>query len=87
MLLVVLSFGKMTLPINDDVRKQRSASRNEIFKQQENETAAKKERKNRRLLCRYAALGHPNRKGALLYADAIMKLLKTTYAATASGSP
>lgn len=36
-----------------------------------------KERKNRLLLCRYAALGHPNRQGALLYSDAITNLLKT----------
>jgi lysophospholipase L1-like esterase len=88
MLMVLLSFGKIMLPSNDDVRKQRSASCKDVFKRQENETPVqKKEREQRRLLCRYAALGHPNQKGALLYADAIMKLLKPTYGATASGSP
>ena len=88
MLLLLLSFGKVMLPSNDDVRKQRSASCKEVFKRPENETPVqKKEREQRRFLCRYAALGHPNRKGAFLYADAIMKLLKTTSAATASSSP
>jgi lysophospholipase L1-like esterase len=79
MLLVLLSFGKIPLPSNDEVHKQRSASCKEFFKRQPSETdAEKKEREQRRVLCRYAALGHPNRKGALLYADAILKLLETT---------
>jgi lysophospholipase L1-like esterase len=83
MLLLVLSFGKILVPSNDEVRKQRSASCNEVFREQPNETAdQKKERKSRRMLCRYAALGHPNRKGALLYADAITSLLKTTMPVT-----
>jgi lysophospholipase L1-like esterase len=88
MMLVVLSFGKILLPSNDDLRKERGASCKEVFKKQPNETREdKKEREKLRFLCRYAALGHPNRKGALLYADAIMTLLKTTTAVTASGSP
>lgn len=88
MVLVLLSFGKILLPANDEVRKQRSASCREFFKRQPSETdAQKKEREQRRMLCRYAALGHPNRKGALLYADAILKLLKTPSTVTASSSP
>lgn len=88
MVLVLLSFGKILLPTNDDVRKQRSASCREFFKRQPSETdAQKKEREQRRLLCRYAALGHPNRKGALLYAEAILKLLETPSTVTASSSP
>jgi lysophospholipase L1-like esterase len=88
MVLVLLSFGKILLPTNDEVRKQRSASCREFFKRQPSETdAQKKEREQRRLLCRYAALGHPNRKGALLYAEAILKLLKTPSTVTASSSP
>jgi hypothetical protein len=84
MLLVILSFGKVPLPSNDEVRKQRSASCKEVFKEQPNETLAQKEeREKRRMLCRYAALGHPNRKGALLYADAIMSLMKGTIAVPA----
>ena len=88
MVLVLLSFGKIPLPTNDEVRKQRSASCREFFKRQPSETdAQKKEREQRRLLCRYAALGHPNRKGALLYAEAILKLLETPSTVTASSSP
>ena len=86
--LVLLSFGKILLPTNDEVRKQRSASCREFFKRQPSETdAQKKEREQRRMLCRYAALGHPNRKGALVYAEAILKLLETPSAVTASSSP
>lgn len=88
MVLVLLSFGKIMLPTNDEVRKQRSASCREFFKRQPSETdAQKKEREQRQLLCRYAALGHPNRKGALLYAEAILKLLETPSAVTTSSSP
>jgi hypothetical protein len=77
-MLVLLSFGKILLPTNDEVRKQRSASCKEVFKRQPNESSGqKKERQNRLLLCRYGALGHPNRQGALLYSDAITNLLKT----------
>ncbi|HJP90337.1 MAG TPA: SGNH/GDSL hydrolase family protein [Pyrinomonadaceae bacterium] len=85
MMLVLLSFGKILLPSNDEVRGQRSASCKEVFKRQPNESAeAKKERKNRLLLCRYAALGHPNRQGALLYSAAITNLLKTMASGLAS---
>jgi hypothetical protein len=31
------------------------------------------------MLCRYASLGHPNKKGAVLYADAIIGLLPTAF--------
>jgi hypothetical protein len=88
LLLVLLSFGKVLLPSNDEMRKQRSASCKEVFNQQPSETVEqKKEREKRRLLCRYAALGHPNQKGAVLYADAIMNLLKGTVGVTASNPP
>jgi len=87
LMLVVLSFGKILLPSNDEVRRQRTASCNEVFKHQPNETPAQKqERQSRRLLCHYAALGHPNRKGALLYADAITNVLKTTLEAMGASS-
>jgi hypothetical protein len=79
MMLVLLSFGKILLPANDEVRSQRRASCDDVFKRQPNETAEQKQdRKRRRLSCRYASLGHPNRKGAFLYADAITEALKTT---------
>jgi lysophospholipase L1-like esterase len=85
MALVLLSFGRILLPSDDEVRRQRSASCDEVYKRQPNETPdEKKKRQNGRLLCRYAALGHPNREGAMLYADAITSLLKTNLAVTGS---
>ena len=79
MVLLFLSFGKVLLPANDDVRRQRSASCDELYKQPGNETSEeKKNRKALRLFCRYASLGHPNRKGALLYADSITNILNGT---------
>ena len=87
MALLFLSFGKVLLPSNDEVRKQRSASCNEVYQEQPNETVEqRKDRKALRFLCRYAALGHPNRKGALLYADAITKTLSSTMLVTASNT-
>lgn len=88
MALLFLSFGKVLLPSNDEVRKQRSASCNETYKGPPNETVEqRRDRKALRFLCRYAALGHPNRKGALLYADAITKTLSSTMLVTASNTP
>jgi lysophospholipase L1-like esterase len=79
MALLFLSFGKVLLPSNDDVRKQRSASCDELYKTPENETPEeKRDRKALRLFCRYASLGHPNRKGSLLYADSITNILKSS---------
>jgi lysophospholipase L1-like esterase len=84
MVLLLLSFGKIVVPANDEVRGQRTASCDEAFTEQPNETAAqKKERKSRRMFCRYASLGHPNRKGALVYVDAITSLLKASTAVNA----
>lgn len=77
--LLFLSFGKVLLPSNDDVRKQRTASCDDLYKAPENETSEeKRNRKALRLFCRYASLGHPNRKGALLYADSITTILKSS---------
>jgi hypothetical protein len=78
MVLVMLSFGKIVLPSNDEIRGQRTASCNAVFKRQPNESPdQKKERQKRHLFCRYAALGHPNRLGSMLYTDAITNLLRT----------
>ncbi len=83
MTLLFLSFGKVLLPSNDETRKQRTASCNEVYKDQANATAEeKRQRKSLRLFCRYAALGHPNTKGAMLYADAITEKLKSSFIAT-----
>src|SRR5215216_5067583 len=88
MALLFLSFGKVLLPSNDEVRKQRTASCNEVYKEQRNDTTAeKKDRKALRLFCRYAALGHPNKKGAVLYADAITDVLKSSLVTTTLSNP
>jgi lysophospholipase L1-like esterase len=81
--LLVLSFGKVQLPTNDEMRKHRIARCNERYVQSPGETVdQKRDRKARRLYCHYAALGHPNKKGALLYADAITNALKSTLLVT-----
>ena len=78
MMLLFLSFGRVLLPSDDQRRSERSATCSEIYKQQPSETPEQKnKRKANKLLCRYAALGHPNKKGALLYADAITNVLKS----------
>ena len=77
MALLFLSFGKASLPSNDEVRKERTASCNEFYKAKPNETRDEKRDRNAlRMYCQYAALGHPNRKGALLYVDSITTILK-----------
>jgi lysophospholipase L1-like esterase len=76
-LLVILTLGRVTLNTNDERRSQRSASCNDIFKRPAGETKEqKKARQSRIALCRLAAIGHPNRKGAQMYADAINQQLK-----------
>jgi len=78
--MVLLSFGKILLRTNDETRKQRNASCKEFWKAVPAEsTSDKKERKNQELLCRYAALGHPNRQGAIVYAETISEQLKTIF--------
>jgi hypothetical protein len=79
MLMLFLSFGKMVLPANDEVRRQRTASCNEVFKRSPGETSDQgKEREKRRTFCRYASLGHPNRLGATLYAEAVIARIPAT---------
>lgn len=76
-LLVILTLGRVTLKTNDEQRNQRDASCRETFKPPAGETREQKEvRRNRIMLCRLAAIAHPNRKGAQMYADAIGKQLK-----------
>lgn len=78
MMTLLLSFGKVLLPSNDQMRSARASSCSEIYKRPSNETSEqKKKRKSLLMLCRYAALGHPNKKGAVLYADAITDILKS----------
>jgi lysophospholipase L1-like esterase len=76
-LLVLLTLGKVQLRTNDERRSQRSDLCKVEFKKTQNETREEKAAREDRLLrCRLAAVGHPNRKGAAMYADAIGKLLK-----------
>lgn len=76
-LLVILTLGRVTLNTNDERRKQRSANCNEIFARPAGETKEQKaQRENRLMQCRLAAIGHPNPKGAQMYAEAINQQLK-----------
>jgi GDSL-like Lipase/Acylhydrolase family len=77
-LLAILTLGRVSLKTNDDRLNQRVAGCNEFYKRTANETAAARDRRERlRMLCRYASLGHPNRKGATIYADGICARLKS----------
>ena len=88
MIFLMLSFGKVLLPPNDQMRHARGVTCTKIYKPKPNETPEeKKERKANKLLCRYAALGHPNKKGAALYAEAITKVLKTKFSAVIATVP
>jgi lysophospholipase L1-like esterase len=76
-LLVILTLGRVTLKTNDERRNQRGTSCKETFQRQPGETGdQRRERENRIMLCRLAAIGHPNREGAQMYADAIGVQLK-----------
>ena len=76
-LLVIFTLGRVTLKTNDEQRNQRDTSCKDTFKPPAGETKEQKEvRLNRIMLCRLAAIGHPNRKGAQMYADAIARQLK-----------
>jgi len=82
---VLLSFGRISLNTNDEVRKQRIASCENFWQRQPVDASMKdKEGKKQSLLCRYAALGHPNRQGALRYANAIEDQLRTVFATIGS---
>jgi hypothetical protein len=76
-LLVVLTLGRVTLKTNDERRNQRGTSCKDTFKPPAHETKdQEKARKNRIMLCQLAAIGHPNREGASMYAEAIRGQLK-----------
>jgi lysophospholipase L1-like esterase len=76
-LLVILTLGRVTLKTNDERRNQRGTSCKEALRPAAPETRAQKEAREARLLqCRLAAIGHPNRGGALMYYEAISRQLK-----------
>jgi lysophospholipase L1-like esterase len=96
-LLVVLTLGKVALRTNDERRNQRDASCRQILRPAAGETRDDKRfRESRLMLCRIAAIGHPNRKGAVMYAEAINGQLRPLIASSgwlkeapagAAGSP
>jgi lysophospholipase L1-like esterase len=76
-LLVILTLGRVTLKTNDEQRNQRGSSCNNTFKAPAGETKQqKRDRESRIMLCRLAAIGHPNRRGAQMYAESINNQLK-----------
>lgn len=76
-LLVVITFGKVDLRTNDEISSVRSSVCRDFFKPVRGETADQKRvRKEQLTTCRLAAIGHPNRKGAVLYADAIREQME-----------
>jgi hypothetical protein len=76
-LLVIFSLGRVNLKTNDERRNQRGASCKDTFKPPAGETKAQRRARELRItLCGLAAIGHPNREGALMYAEAIGKQLK-----------
>src|SRR5213080_2609861 len=76
-LLVILAFGRIAIRTNDETRSQRSESCQQVFKRPEGETKDQKRARDWRLmLCKLAALGHPNRKGSAMYVEAITNQLK-----------
>ncbi len=82
-LLAVLTLGRVTLKTNDETQRQRVSSCNEHYKRPTGETSGQRgTREMRRMLCWYASLGHPNRKGSAIYADAIVGKLKPLIAET-----
>jgi hypothetical protein len=76
-LLVILTLGRVTLKANDEKKNQRSAICSETFKRLPGETKDEQlAREGRLMRCRVAATGHPNRKGAVMYSEAIGAKLK-----------
>jgi len=76
-MLVVLTLGRVQLRTNDEQRGHRSDLCKSFFRKPTQETADQEaERADRLTRCKLAAVAHPNRKGAAMYADAIGRSLK-----------
>lgn len=77
-LLIVLTLGKVDLRTNDEVSSLRSAACRDFYKGVTGESETEKRlRKDHLMVCRLAAIAHPNTKGAVLYAEAIKEQLQT----------
>jgi len=95
-MLALVTLGRVSLQANDEVRSQRSSMCEDFFRKQPGETDdQKRARKDSLMVCRLAAIAHPNRKGAVMYADAIKEQVQNlassigwlrTAAVTASAS-
>lgn len=76
-LLVLVTLGKVDLFTNDEVSSLRSSACRDFYKSVPGESEdEKRSRKDRLMVCRLAAIAHPNRKGAVLYAEAIKEQLR-----------
>jgi len=76
-MLALLTLGRVQLRTNDEQRNQRSKICEELLTKTKTETPSEKAlREDRLTRCRLAAVGHPNRKGAAMYADAVGRLLR-----------
>lgn len=74
----VATLGWVSLHANDDVRNQRASVCKEFFKKARGETEAQKRaREDQLMICRLAAIAHPNRKGAVMYAEAMKEQVQT----------
>src|SRR5438132_5093130 len=77
-MLVVLTLGRVQLRTNDERRGYRSDLCESFFRKPAQETPDQKTKREDRLMrCKLAAVGHPNRKGAAMYADAYGRLIKS----------
>ena len=91
---MLVTLGKVDLFTNDEVSSLRSTACRDFYKSVPGENEdEKRARKDRLMVCRLAAIAHPNRKGAVLYAEAIKEQLKNLLRnpgwlrATATGAP
>jgi lysophospholipase L1-like esterase len=76
-MLAVFTLGRVQLRSNDERRSYRSDLCKKYFNKPADETPEQLgAREDRLMRCRLAAVAHPNRKGAAMYADAIGTLLK-----------
>ena len=75
-LAAVITFGRTNLRANDERQSERSRICHELFERTAAESDEQERvRKDRLLVCRLAAIAHPNRKGAVMYAEAIKSQL------------
>jgi lysophospholipase L1-like esterase len=76
-MLAVFTLGRVQLRSNDERRSYRGDLCKKYFKKPAEETPQQEATREDSLIrCRLAAVAHPNRKGAAMYADAIGNLLK-----------